>query len=169
MSSAPGQLDAPGARDQPEGAEVKSATTRRGGGGAKKRGDRRAAPADEVEARPEDFVSLKPYRRPAASKEGWLPVSLSRVDKAAQLQLSDDRLALTGAKGYRLARATHGAHEGTWYCEVTVTHLGETGERGGRGAHWGAGSRQRGLTAVNGPGVVRRGPHLAAEPRPPTN
>lgn len=25
------------------------------------------------------------------------------------------------------ARATHGAHAGTWYYEVTVTHLGATG------------------------------------------
>ncbi|GBF97369.1 histone methyltransferase complex subunit [Raphidocelis subcapitata] len=125
-SAAPGQLEAP-AKEQPEGAEVKSAATRRGGGGAKKRGDRRVAQADEAEARPEDFVHIVPYRKPAANKEGWRPVSLSRSDKAAQLTLSEDRLAVTGAKGYRLVRATHGAHEGTFYCEVTVTHLGETG------------------------------------------
>lgn len=25
------------------------------------------------------------------------------------------------------ARAVHGAHEGTWYMEMTVTHLGESG------------------------------------------
>jgi Set1/Ash2 histone methyltransferase complex subunit ASH2 len=54
-------------------------------------------------------------------------VQLSRVGKAAQLVLSEDRLSVTGHKGFRTVRASHGAHEGSWYCEVTMTHLGSTG------------------------------------------
>lgn len=128
----------PAAADAPPGApdsEVKGSGARRGAGGggassaAKKRGDKRAASAaaSEVSARPEDFVHIIPYKRPAAEKEGWRPVGLSKADKAAQLAVSDDRLSVTGAKGYRTVRASHGAHEGTWYCEVTVAHLGDTG------------------------------------------
>jgi Set1/Ash2 histone methyltransferase complex subunit ASH2 len=96
---------------------------------SKKRGDRRVAHVDEVAAKPEDYVHLIPYKKPALDKEGWRPVALSKADRAPQLQLSEDRLSVTGHKGYRLIRATHGAHEGTWYCEATITHLGETGER----------------------------------------
>ncbi|KAI8474829.1 MAG: concanavalin A-like lectin/glucanase domain-containing protein [Monoraphidium minutum] len=94
---------------------------------SKKRGDRGRAAADEVEAKPEDFVHLVPYKKPAPDKDGWRPVCMSRADKAPQIALSEDRLAVTAAKGYRLARATHGAREGAWYCEVTVSRLGETG------------------------------------------
>jgi Set1/Ash2 histone methyltransferase complex subunit ASH2 len=110
------------------GAEADTKATRRAAGGGKKRGGNRVARGDEVEARPEDFVRIVPYKKPAADKEGWRPVGVSRTDKAQQLALGDDRLGVTGSKGYRTARATHGAHEGTWYCEVAVTHLGETGE-----------------------------------------
>jgi Set1/Ash2 histone methyltransferase complex subunit ASH2 len=107
---------------------------------SKKRGDKQRAAADEVEARPHDYVQLKVWRPPAADRGRgeWKPVVLSKADKAQQLALSEDRLSVTGCKGYRSVRATHGAHEGTWYCEVTVTRLGETGgcrrgTRGGRG------------------------------------
>lgn len=137
MSAAAGQPDAEG--------EVKGKPERRAG---KKRGDKRAANADEVEAKPEDFVNLVPYRKPAKDRDGqWRPVSLSKTDKAPQLSLSDDRMSVTGAKGYRLARATHGAHVGTWYCEVTVTHLGATGER--RAALGAQRARRRGSVAVS--------------------
>jgi len=46
---------------------------------------------------------------------GWLyrvlnpnSVLLAMHDKATQLKLSDDRLAVTGDKGYCMVRATHG-------------------------------------------------------------
>lgn len=54
-------------------------------------------------------------------------VQLSKVGKAPQLQLSEDRLSVTGYKGFRTARCSHGVHEGTWYCEVTISRLGSTG------------------------------------------
>lgn len=47
--------------------------------------------------------------------------------KAPQLQLSDDRLSVTGHKGFRTVRASHGAYKGTWYCEARVNHLGKSG------------------------------------------
>lgn len=54
-------------------------------------------------------------------------VALSKNGKAAQLVLSDDKLTVTGTKGFRTVRATHGVYQGAWYCEVKVAHLGETG------------------------------------------
>lgn len=54
-------------------------------------------------------------------------VQLSKTGKATQLLLSEDRLSVTGHRGFRTVRASHGAHVGTWYCEVTVTHLGKSG------------------------------------------
>ena len=48
---------------------------------------------------------------------------LSKVDKAPQLQLSEDRLTISGDKGYRSVRATHGAREGTWFFEVSTAVL----------------------------------------------
>lgn len=122
MSAAASQPEAAAVSKPDAEGEVKA--TRRA---SKKRGDRRVAHVDEVEAKPEDFVRIVPYKKPAPDREGWRPVALSRTDKAQQLQLSNDRLSVTGSKGYRMARATHGAHEGTWYYEVTITHLGETG------------------------------------------
>lgn len=38
-----------------------------------------------------------------------MQVLLSRNGKAPQLQLSEDRLAVTGTKGFRIVRASHGA------------------------------------------------------------
>ena len=55
------------------------------------------------------------------------PLSLLPLMQAAQLTLSEDRLSVTGTKGFRTARASHGAHVGTWYFEVRVTRLGATG------------------------------------------
>ncbi|KAK9804956.1 hypothetical protein WJX73_003518 [Symbiochloris irregularis] len=54
-------------------------------------------------------------------------VQVSQTERAPQIQLSDENLTLTFHKGYRMARATHGAYQGTWYFEVTMQHLGETG------------------------------------------
>jgi len=47
-------------------------------------------------------------------------VALALHDRAPQLKLSEDRMCVTGEKGYSMVRATHGASHGTWYFEVTV-------------------------------------------------
>ncbi len=57
----------------------------------------------------------------------FLPCTGPPTLQAAQLVLSEDRQSVTGTKGFRTARASHGAHVGTWYCEVRVTRLGATG------------------------------------------
>ncbi|GFX24063.1 hypothetical protein TNCV_2435561 [Trichonephila clavipes] len=58
---------------------------------------------------------------------GWLyrkltpsNVLLALHDRAPQLKVADDRLSVTGEKGYCMARATHGVNRGTWYFEVTM-------------------------------------------------
>lgn len=38
-------------------------------------------------------------------------VALSKNGKAAQLVLSDDKLTVTGTKGFRTVRATHGVYQ----------------------------------------------------------
>jgi Set1/Ash2 histone methyltransferase complex subunit ASH2 len=82
---------------------------------------------EAVEAFKDDLVRVVPYRKPTAEDDVGAVVLLSKQDKAPQLQLSDDRLAVTGQKGFRSVRSTHGAHEGTFYCEATVQHLGSSG------------------------------------------
>ena len=87
--------------------------------------------------------------------EGWRPVSLSKLDKAPQIELDKTLSTATSRMGYRMvgigqqrdmilcfislchaggptaalvqARATHGACEGTWYYELTIVHLGASG------------------------------------------
>jgi len=58
---------------------------------------------------------------------GWLYRALSPGavlwalhDRAPQLKPADDRLAVTGDKGYSLIRATHGVSSGTWYWECLI-------------------------------------------------
>ncbi|GBM38040.1 Set1/Ash2 histone methyltransferase complex subunit ASH2 [Araneus ventricosus] len=58
---------------------------------------------------------------------GWLyrkltpsNVLIALHDRAPQLKVSDDRLSVTGEKGYCMARATHGVNRGTWYFEITM-------------------------------------------------
>ncbi|CAL1287269.1 unnamed protein product [Larinioides sclopetarius] len=58
---------------------------------------------------------------------GWLyrkltpsNVLIALHDRAPQLKVSDDRLSVTGEKGYCMARATHGVNRGTWYFEMTI-------------------------------------------------
>lgn len=55
------------------------------------------------------------------------PMVLSKLARAPNLQLGEDRLSVSGTKGFRSVRATRGAFQGTWYCEATVKHLGPTG------------------------------------------
>jgi hypothetical protein len=55
-------------------------------------------------------------------------VTLSPYDRAPQLRLSDENLSVSGHKGYRLVRATHGVETGAWYCEATIREdVPETG------------------------------------------
>lgn len=78
------------------------------------------------ELNPSDYVRVvKVTNKDDLLHEG--PVLLSKSDKAGQMQLSDNRMSVTSSKGYRMARATHGAFQGTWYFEIKVGHLGDTG------------------------------------------
>lgn len=42
---------------------------------------------------------------------------------APQLKISDDRLTVTGEKGYSMVRASHGVRKGAWFFEVTVDEM----------------------------------------------
>ncbi|CAF4942524.1 unnamed protein product, partial [Rotaria socialis] len=42
---------------------------------------------------------------------------------AQQLKLNDDRLTVTGDKGYCSVRSTHSVSHGAWYYEVTITSM----------------------------------------------
>ncbi len=99
------------------------------GGNKRRRGlGRTMAAAEEVEIKAN--VNLVRLRYEGAPKDGAddpTRVLLSRVHKAAQLQLSEDRLSVTGHKGFRTARCSHGAHRGAVYCEATITRMGATG------------------------------------------
>lgn len=50
-------------------------------------------------------------------------VRLSLNDRAHQLKVHDDRLTVTGEKGYSTIRATHGVSRGNWYFETTILDL----------------------------------------------
>ncbi|VEN39220.1 unnamed protein product [Callosobruchus maculatus] len=63
---------------------------------------------------------------------GWLyrtsipgTVLLALHDRAPQLKISEDRLAVTGEKGYSTVRATHSVSKGIWYWETTVDEMPE--------------------------------------------
>ncbi|XP_065344376.1 set1/Ash2 histone methyltransferase complex subunit ASH2 [Cloeon dipterum] len=63
---------------------------------------------------------------------GWLyrtlspsTVLLALHDRAPVLRISEDRLSVTGDKGYCMVRATHSVSRGTWYFEVKVTEMPE--------------------------------------------
>ncbi|XP_076251400.1 set1/Ash2 histone methyltransferase complex subunit ash2 [Rhynchophorus ferrugineus] len=63
---------------------------------------------------------------------GWLyrtsvpgTVLLALQDRAPQLKISEDRLAVTGEKGYSTVRATHCVTKGCWYWEATIEEMPE--------------------------------------------
>ncbi|KXZ54453.1 hypothetical protein GPECTOR_4g1004 [Gonium pectorale] len=97
--------------------------------GRRRQGPGRPLPqAEEVEVK--EKINLVRLRYEGAPKDGHddpHKVLISKVYKAAQLQLSEDRLSVTGHKGFRTARGSHGTHEGALYCEVRVVHTGKTG------------------------------------------
>lgn len=51
--------------------------------------------------------------------------SVALHDRAPQLNVSDDRLHVTGTKFYCTARATHGVSRGSWYFEVKIVEMPE--------------------------------------------
>uniref|UniRef100_A0A8C6U4I2 Set1/Ash2 histone methyltransferase complex subunit ASH2 n=1 Tax=Neogobius melanostomus TaxID=47308 RepID=A0A8C6U4I2_9GOBI len=50
-------------------------------------------------------------------------VLLALHDRAPQLKISDDRLTVTGEKGYSMVRASHGVRKGSWFFEVTIDDM----------------------------------------------
>ncbi|XP_011177637.2 set1/Ash2 histone methyltransferase complex subunit ASH2 isoform X4 [Zeugodacus cucurbitae] len=63
---------------------------------------------------------------------GWLYrtlvpncVLLALHDRAPQMKISEDRLAVTGEKGYCMVRATHSVNRGRWYFEAVVEEMPE--------------------------------------------
>ncbi|KAL0965262.1 hypothetical protein UPYG_G00278980 [Umbra pygmaea] len=50
-------------------------------------------------------------------------VLLALHDRAPQLKISDDRLTVTGEKGYSMVRASHGIRKGSWYFEVSIDEM----------------------------------------------
>ncbi|CAI5474571.1 unnamed protein product [Closterium sp. Yama58-4] len=75
-----------------------------------------------------DLVKVVPAPKGLEIEDGPdKPVVLSRVFRAAQIQLSEDRLSATSSKGYRTVLATRGVLEGAWYFEIHMLHLGSTG------------------------------------------
>ena len=59
----------------------------------------------------------------AIKREEFVPpsVALSSRDRAPQLKVSRDQLEVWGnGGGYRMVRATHGVHNGSYYCEAEV-------------------------------------------------
>ncbi|XP_065314164.1 set1/Ash2 histone methyltransferase complex subunit ASH2-like isoform X1 [Gordionus sp. m RMFG-2023] len=52
-------------------------------------------------------------------------VTLSLNDRAHQLKVNDNRLIVTGEKGYSMIRATHGINHGTWYFECKIVEMSE--------------------------------------------
>jgi Set1/Ash2 histone methyltransferase complex subunit ASH2 len=98
--------------------------------GKKGRRSNQAQGPDSLDANPADYVRILPAPHASGGHpdESLGPtVLLSTKHKAPGLELSADRLSVSGSKGYRSVRATHGFHEGTHYCEVTLAHLGGTG------------------------------------------
>ncbi|XP_072165071.1 set1/Ash2 histone methyltransferase complex subunit ASH2-like [Diadema setosum] len=59
--------------------------------------------------------------RMALSKD----VLLALHDRAPQLKISEDRLSVTGDRGYCMVRSTHGVNRGSWYFEVTIDQMPE--------------------------------------------
>lgn len=52
-------------------------------------------------------------------------VLLALHDRAPQLKISEDRLSVSGDRGYCMVRATHGANYGTYYYEVKIVEMPE--------------------------------------------
>jgi len=54
-------------------------------------------------------------------------VCVAKENSARQIQIAPDLLTVANEKGYRMARASHGASEGSWFFEITInSHNGNT-------------------------------------------
>ena len=97
----------------------------------RKRGAKGAALQESVtvsEQQSELVRLVRAERRTDAYEDSSIvQLSAGVAGKAPQLVLSQERMAVTGHKGFRTVRATHGVFQGTWYAEVKVQHLGATG------------------------------------------
>lgn len=80
---------------------------------------------------PDDYVAVIPVPKRSEvlgpQTIGWRPVTLSTMERAPQIELDDTLTSATAWKGYRTVRATHGACQGSWYYEATMSHLGFSG------------------------------------------
>lgn len=72
---------------------------------------------------PEPDLPGKPI--PGKLYRRWLhdKVLLSLHDRAPQLKISDDRMSVTGEKGYSMVRASHYVKCGAWFYEVTIDDM----------------------------------------------
>lgn len=88
-----------------------------------------ASDHDHQQQQQAEFVRLSgPLERGSERlAQHWRPVRLSEEDRSAAVALDEEHLTASSTKGYRMVRATHGAHSGTWYYEVRVGVLGGTG------------------------------------------
>lgn len=75
----------------------------------------------------EQHVNILKDTKGHRSREEAIQVCFSKLMKAPQLSLSEDRLSVTGQKGFSTVLATHGVYHGTWYCEFNIVSLGKTG------------------------------------------
>ena len=53
------------------------------------------------------------------------PLNTAMHDRAPQVNVSDDRLSVTGHKFYCLIRANHFVNNGSWFFEVKIQDLPE--------------------------------------------
>ncbi|EKX40071.1 hypothetical protein GUITHDRAFT_113810 [Guillardia theta CCMP2712] len=101
--------------------ETAKRSSRRDGEAAAKPPVKKLKPEEQVER---DLALQQPFNVPSWRFTPVIPdprgVMLSPYDRAPQLRLADSNLTVSGCKGYRLIRATHGIREGAWYCEATV-------------------------------------------------
>jgi len=75
---------------------------------------------------------------------GWLyrvltpnAVLVALHDRAPQMKVSEDRLTITGEKGYCMVRCTHFVTRGSWYWEATIEDMPEgSATRIGWGQEW---------------------------------
>eukprot|EP00794_Sanderia_malayensis_P016819 gene16818-18515_t len=50
-------------------------------------------------------------------------VYLALHDRAPQLKISEDRMTVTGDKGYAMVRSTHSVSTGSWYFEIAIDDM----------------------------------------------
>ena len=104
-------------RDNPE------ALANGGANDSKRPRSGRLRPHKDTDASLASLNLLQPFNVPQYRFTPVLPfeaVTLSPFDRAPQLRLTKDALTVSGYKGYRLIRGTHGVCQGAWYCEATV-------------------------------------------------